>query len=223
MSGKWGREVIAIVTENTIRDSLALWRQPEDKVPHFNYRLEHVKVVVRLAEYLAEKLGADREVVRAAAWLHDLAKDMAKIYLERDEHGREGAAEARRILAGTDFPPEKVDAVCEAIEKHVGLYKEVLVEPLEAAIIWDADKLAKLGATAIVHYLPLRPALSSLEGELTTARILAEGEEWLAMGQRMVDSMNTAFAGEMAQERLGVGREFYGQLAREMGFLTNSA
>ncbi len=186
MSNKWEREVIAIVTEAAIKDSLVLWQQSGGESPRFNYRLEHVKAVVRLAEYLAERLGADREVVQAAAWLHDLAKDTAKIYLERDEHGREAAAEARGILANTDFPQEKVEAVCEAIEKHVGLYKEVLTEPLEAAIIWDADKLAKLGATAIAHYLALRPAFSPQEGEITTEGILAEGEEWLAMGRRMV-------------------------------------
>ena len=223
MSEEWEKVVIAMVTESTARDSLVLWQQLEGESPRFNYRLEHVKAVVHFAGYLAERLGADREVVQAAAWLHDLTKETAEIYPEGDEHGKESAMEARGVLMATDFPQEKVNAVCEAIEKHVGLYKDVLIEPLEAAVVWDADKLAKLGATAIVHYLPLRPALSSLEGETTTEGILAEGEEWLALGQKMVASMNTALAREMAQERLKVGREFYAQLRREMGLLTNSA
>jgi uncharacterized protein len=33
-----------------------------------------VQAVVRLANRLAERTGADREIVEAAAWLHDVGK-----------------------------------------------------------------------------------------------------------------------------------------------------
>jgi uncharacterized protein len=116
----------------------------------FNYRWEHVQAVVRTALRLAELVGADAEVVEAAAWLHDVAK-----LGHREAHGREGAAAARAILAQSDFPPHKVDAVAEAIAKHVGLFvpPESKIEPLEAAVLWDADKLTKLGALAVLHFV----------------------------------------------------------------------
>lgn len=116
----------------------------------FNYRWEHVKAVVRTAVRLAELSGADVEIVEAAAWLHDVAKKR-----HSEAHGREGAAAAREILGRTDFPPEKAEAVAEAIAKHVGLFvpENVTIEPLEAAVLWDADKLTKIGATAVLHFV----------------------------------------------------------------------
>ena len=60
-----------------------------------------------LAIRLAEVTCADREVVEAAAWLHDVAKE------EGRDHGRDGAAAARRILAEMDYPPHKVETVAE--------------------------------------------------------------------------------------------------------------
>ena len=117
----------------------------ENGIP-FNYRWEHVQAVVRLAVRLAELTDADREVVEAAAWLHDVAKGRSK------DHGKDGATAARRILSETDFPPGKIDKVADAIVKHRGLWVTEPVEPLEAAVLWDADKLSKLGATAVLHF-----------------------------------------------------------------------
>jgi uncharacterized protein len=116
----------------------------------FNYRWEHVQAVVRTALRLAELTGADREIVEAAAWLHDVAKQG-----NGRAHGQEGAVAARGILARTDFPPGKVEAVADAIEKHVGLFvpQDAPIEPQEAAILWDADKLTKLGAVAVLHFI----------------------------------------------------------------------
>ncbi len=96
----------------------------------FNYRWEHVQAVVRLANRLAELTGADWEVVEAAAWLHDIRKQGRD-----DEHGRLGAIAARQILTGTDFPPAKIQAVADAIFKHVGLFTHEPIEPLEAAVL----------------------------------------------------------------------------------------
>ena len=76
----------------------------EDVNAAFNYRWEHGKAVVRLAQRLAERTGADAEIVEAASWLHDVAKE------NREDHGQAGAIEAWRILLETDFPPDKVPA-----------------------------------------------------------------------------------------------------------------
>jgi putative nucleotidyltransferase with HDIG domain len=103
----------------------------------FYYRWEHVQAVVRLAIRLAELTGADREVVEAAAWLHDVAKGSGS-----QDHGRDGATAAQRILVETDFPPHKV----EAIAKHVGLWTDEPVEPLEAAVVWERGQAQQIGS-----------------------------------------------------------------------------
>ncbi len=171
----------------------------------FNYRWEHVRAVVKLAGWLARQLGADADVVEAAAWLHDVAK-------AEPEHALAGAREARRILAETDFPPQRVTQVVDAIEKHEGLFRETPVEPLEAAILWDADKLSKLGATAFLHWL----AVGYLSNDSTEA-LMAENAEWVEDFQpRIAASMNTGPARAEARRRLSAMQDFHAALAREL-------
>ncbi len=211
--GNSWREVIpAVASERATQESLRLWAQEVGKRPPFNYRLEHLKVVVRIAQALAERLGADQEVVWAAAWLHDLAKEEDH-WPEGDDHGPAGAREARRILEGTDFPLEKVEAVCQAIAKHAGLYRDAPLEPLEAAILWDADKLAKLGALSIAQFLCLSP---SFEKPLTAESILSQIRGWLQLAEGIVASMNTPLGKEMARKRHHAMREFVSHLEEEI-------
>jgi uncharacterized protein len=138
----WREAVQAAAYDAAVQEERAAGKR---RGPAFNYRWEHVQAVARLAVRLAALTGADAEVVEAAAWLHDVRKAYGR------DHGREGALAARQILAQTDFPPRKIDAVADAIAKHVGLAVSEPVEPLEAAVIWDADKLSKLGATIVLH------------------------------------------------------------------------
>ncbi len=46
----------------------------------YNHNEDHVIRTVKLAEFLAEKEGADVEVCRAAAYLHDIAKGNKPIF-----------------------------------------------------------------------------------------------------------------------------------------------
>lgn len=207
----WQEGIISIARERSREESLELWGRSSDEEPPFNYRLEHLKAVVQIAEGLALNLEADLEIVRAAAWLHDLAKE-GMMEIVEDGHGAKGAEEARKILERSDFPEEKIDAVCQAIAEHVGLYRDHPLEPLEAAILWDADKLAKLGAISLVHFLCLSPSLS----QATTDSLLAEGRRWLGLQAKMVESMNTPLGKEMGRERYEVVRGFYEQLEREI-------
>ena len=214
MSESWKEVITSVAKERAVGESQERWGQGPGERPRFNYRLEHVKAVVAIARGLAHRLGGDLEVVEAAAWLHDLSKSCDH-WPEGDSHGAAGAEEARRLLERTDFPQGKVALVCEAIAKHPGLYKEEPIEPLAAAILWDADKLSKLGATSLVHFLCSAP---SSEEPPTTESILAQGEEWLSLAARIASSMTTAPAKEMAQERHETVKVFYQQLKKEMGW-----
>ena len=173
----------------------------ENGIP-FNYRWEHLQAVVRLAVRLADLTGADRAVVEAAAWLHDVVKGRS------EDHARDGAIAARRILAETDFPPGKIDAVADAIAKHRGLWLAEPVEPLEAAVLWDADKLSKLGTTAVLHFVG---GLVTY-GRGTTAQILEElpGDDWIKPDwqQDTVSSFHTAPARAAGRKRWEAFRDF---------------
>jgi putative nucleotidyltransferase with HDIG domain len=162
-----------------------------------DYRWEHVQAVVTTALRLAEKLGADQEIVEAAAWLHDVAKDTHN-KSEQEHHGHAGARLARSILADSDFDPGKIEAVAEAIIKHVGLVSEQLVEPLEAAVLWDADKLTKLGNVGALH----ATVLGVQEERVTCTPDVSQWVYPPDLWARIAASINTAPARQAAQARL---------------------
>lgn len=166
--------------------------QPGEPIP-FNHRWEHVCQVVSLALWLAAETGADREVVEAAAWLHDVRK-------QEPSHGLAGAQAAQEILAQTDFPQHKIAAVADAIRQHVGMRRPAAAEPLtpvEAAVLWDADKLSKLGVQALMFNLSTQyAAFHTLEARrLDNHKFVEE-----ALG-RTVESMNTAPGRALAERR----------------------
>lgn len=184
------REIAAIQAADEARRA---WQWPEGSVPPFSHRWEHVQEVVRLALWLAAVTGADRDITEAAAWFHDVCKG-------QPQHAALGAAESLRILPQTDFPPAKIGAVADAIRQHEGMTrpkKAPPLQPLEAAILWDADKLSKLGVQALAFSLSA-PYLAGLSLAERRRNCLEFVEGTLT---RTVASMNTAPARALAEER----------------------
>ncbi|MHB0869026.1 MAG: HD domain-containing protein [Chloroflexota bacterium] len=214
--GSWREAVVALARERATKESLGLWGQGPDESPRFNYRWEHLQAVVRLCQRLGHQLGADVELLTAAVWLHDIVKSHA-VELGELSDAELAAEEARSFLLTTDFPPSKVDAVAQAIRVHEGLYKDHLIEPLEAAVLWDADKLSKLGATYLVHSLCIRPAFDPIfQGKPTdTDLVVSSMEGWLEIGERIAASMNTEPGRVEAAKRLAYLREFVKELKDE--------
>ncbi len=172
----------------------------------FNYRWEHVTAVVTLALKLAHLTGADEEVVEAAAWLHDVRKETGS------KHPIEGAKFARELLTKTDFPPEKVQRVAQAIEDHMGLWRDTPLTNLESQVLWDADKLAKIGLTAAFHWTGLNLAGNKLQ---TIEDLIQKGKsaEWQV---KTVASMHTAPARQAAEARLAAFNQLWQSLEQEL-------
>lgn len=174
-------------------EALQLWGLSEGSVVPFSHRWEHVKQVVAMALRLAAVEGADGEIVEAAAWLHDICK------LEK-QHALAGAAEAGPFLRTTDFPPHKIDAVVDAIARHEGFLRPAEappVEPLEAAVLWDADKLTKLGVNALLFSF----ASPYVKGKEAAARYAYASEFARDVLAKTVTSMNTAEGRALAEAR----------------------
>ncbi len=75
------------------------WYTGADAVHDF----DHVLRVYFVAEHLAQKEGADQEIVRAAALLHDAVGTMPGSE-ERAEHHLASAVFAEEILADESWP-----------------------------------------------------------------------------------------------------------------------
>lgn len=174
--------------------------------PPFNYRWEHVLAVHTLALKLARLSGADEEVVEAAAWLHDVCK------ISGEDHPLEGAAFAREFLPRTAFPAHKIEAVAQAIADHQGLWREEPLHSLESQVLWDADKLAKLGLTAAFHWLG-----HSLirEDDSTLNELIADLRD-AAWQEKTVASMHSPAARHAARNRLQHFNELWTMLEDEL-------
>lgn len=210
----WREACEAAVRDFSRADALRFWRTGHEvegeAQPVFDYRFEHTLATVKLARWLAPRVGADPEVVECAAWLHDCRKRL-KDPRSKDHHASEGAQVAAELLPATDFPAGKVPAVQHAILHHVGLRLEKRLEPLETACLWDADKLSKIGAASLIHF----SCISGAFQPITTSEVLARGEAWLPLAQGIADSMNTEPARKAARQRLAFLGQHYAQLRRE--------
>lgn len=187
-----------LVDSRTSATSREEWlkSQQESEVPLFNYRYSHVSQVVTVAKQLAEATGADIDIVTTAAWLHDFAKPgMSDV----PDHGRTSAKDAREILLKEGIDPDTVERICDAIRKHVGLTLESPLEPLEAQVLWEADKLVKLGVTVFAHMIvylqQARPGFSLKD-------LADELHDYVGLAERIAASMNTELAQELAGIRL---------------------
>lgn len=200
---KWQKAVRKEMLKATLREAQARYGT---KDPSFNYRWEHVTAVVDLATRLAEETGADAEIVVAAAWLHDIRKETGP------RHPAEGAKFARSFLPKTDFPPAKVEAVAKAIEDHMGLWRKKPLKNLESQVLWDADKLAKIGLTAVFHWAG---DLFTKNRQITLQRLIKNGRnsQWQ---QKTVASMHTEPARRAAQTRLQTYNQLWDTLEQEL-------
>jgi hypothetical protein len=133
------------------------WR---DKVTNFaaaNFKnpawgFSHCQRDYRLARELAaaDHVTLDDDVLFAAAHLHDMAA-FDRWADEKREHGDVAAEKIDLVLADTDFPKAKLDAVRAAIRTH--MFNFTPAGP-EARYLHDADALDWLGAIGIARMLP---------------------------------------------------------------------
>ncbi len=134
--------------------------QEEEKTRIFcGHSLEHFLSVGRLMWIycLEEDAGLDKELVYAAALLHDIGRGLQ--YREGIPHEKAGVELSREILPACGYSPEETETVCRAIGEHrqstekektelLGAYlykadkacRNCLVCPAEEECNWAADK-----------------------------------------------------------------------------------
>ena len=136
------RKVVEVTTRKA---AIEEWSTAADKqkVPLYNYRFDHIKEVVDLAKYIGAGTRANMDVVILAAWLHDIAKPGVG-GIPAQHHGIASAELAEEILLEEGIDHETITQVSDVIRKHVGLTIKETLEPIEAQVLWEADKILKL-------------------------------------------------------------------------------
>ena len=200
MTDEIERKLREIVVTSTRKAAIEEWRDAAEnqRVPLYNYRLDHIDEVVDLAKELAAGTNANLEVIVISAWLHDLAKPGVG-GIPAKHHGVVSAEMATEILAAEKVDRKVIDQVVDVIEKHVGLTIKEPLEPIEAQILWEADKIMKLGMIGFIQGLlngiRLFPGRSMTE--------IAGGlNEFIPLATEITQCMVTKRGKELAKERL---------------------
>lgn len=110
----------------------------------------HICLVVSNAANMADKYGADLEIVLISAWLHDIAS--ITDYSLYEEHHVHGAHMAENILSEYNYDQDKTDKVKQCILHHRG---SVLLEKSspEEQCIADADAISHFDNVPSLLYL----------------------------------------------------------------------
>lgn len=135
----------------------------------------HIVDVVKYAKQLAEKLGADSEIVEIAALLHDYAG--IKDHTMAEKHHIYGAVEAEKILNEFSYPKDRIQKVMDCIITHRG---SVPMNRLtqEAECIASADAMTHVfNAPSLLHL-----------AYVTHGMGIDEGKEWVM--KKIERSMN---------------------------------
>ena len=182
---------------------------------------DHVLRVLVLAERIGLAEGADMEVVRAAALLHDVAR--AETAGTGRCHAQVGAARAREILRG--HPPERVEAVARAIESH-RFRSGPAPATLEAKVLFDADKLDAIGAVGIARAYTVGGQRDArlwadvppdyAEGDLSSDREHTAAHEFAFKLSKLKDLIYTATGQAIAEERHAYMTAFFQRLGQEV-------
>ena len=198
------------------------WYPQADAVHGF----DHILRVLRLAERLALAEGADLEIVRAAALLHD-AQDPQEGEGERLTHHRASAAFAGRVLAADGWGAERIAAVQHCIRAHRFRDRREPPESIEAQVLFDADKLDAIGAIGVARALAYavqagnpfyaRPSKRFLEhGETEPGEPHSAYHEYVFKLRRIQERLFTDSGRRLAADRHAAMAAYFERLAAEL-------
>ncbi len=200
-----------------------LWYQEWDPVHDF----EHVLRVYRMAERLATAEGADMEIVRAAALLHDsVGSAPGGDDAARKEHHIASAEFAAQVLQGEGWSEGRIRAVQHCIRAHRFRSNGERPLTIEAQVLFDADKLdvlGAIGAARTIAYAALDGKPSYAEpseqfirtGKEEPGELHSSYHEYLFKLIKVKDLMFTKSGKDVAEKRDAFLRVFYDQLQAE--------
>ena len=198
------------------------WYQETDAVHNFDHIMRDYNMAVRLAK--AE--GADLEIVRAAALLHDSQGSDPSSASGRLEHHQASAKFAAEVLSAKGWAKERIEAVQHCILAHRFRNSAEMPKTLEAEIIFDSDKLDALGAIGAARVLAYAALAGTPFYEKPSDQFMENGKEMegeshsayhehLFKLRKLRDRMHTPSARAIADERLRYLDDFFERMIAE--------
>ena len=111
---------------------------------------DHTERVCNLCMHIGSVEGADLEVLRIAAYLHDVGRSHQDETKGKVCHAQKGAEMAAPLLAQYPCSDEQGANIIHCIRTH-RFRGQDRPETLEAKVLFDADKLDAIGAVGIAR------------------------------------------------------------------------
>jgi uncharacterized protein len=206
---------------------------------------DHVLRVYHIAERIAVAEGADLEIVRASALLHDATSDWQysmgnqqpaidnqqldikhKGVGFRSNHHLNSAGFARQVLEAEGWSEERMMAIQHCIRAHRFRDDSEQPQTLEAMVLFDADKLDAIGAIGVARAI----AFAAVRGQPAYAppseRFIQKGEtepgephsayhEYLFKLVKLKDRLYTTAGRNLAEQRHNFMTGYFDRLAAE--------
>ena len=197
------------------------WYTAHDPV----HGIDHILRVYQMAEKIALVEGADLDIVRAAALLHDAAGSAPDNAHNRASHHEASASFARSVLMAEGWPEAKILAVEHCIRAHRYRATET-PQTQEAKVVFDADKLDVLGAFGAARTIAYAAQANQPIFVKPSEQFLATGKkapgephssyhEYLFKLRKVKERLFTNEARRIAETRHAYLVAFYDQLLAE--------
>ena len=193
-----------------------------NKNPDPSHDMLHVLRVVKNAKLLAEKEGADLDIVVPASYLHDVVY-VSKADPRRAQASKLSADETKKFLLSISYPEKYIESICHAVEAH-SFSANIATKSLESKIVQDADRLDALGAIGIARCFSFSGmALRSIYSEndpFAQDRELDDStntlDHFYVKLLRLPEKMQTPSGREEASRRVGLMNKFLDSLKQEI-------
>jgi len=188
---------------------------------------DHILRVYRMAERLARTEGADLEIVRAAALLHDAQGSQTEGGEKgRQDHHHASSDFAQQVLESEGWTPDKIAAVQHCIRAHRFRDNTEVPQTLEAKILFDSDKLDVIGAVGVARTIAFdvvvnQPIYAEPSEQFLTTGDKEPGEphssyhEYLFKLSKIKDRLFTKTAQDLAVERHRFMDQYFERLGAE--------
>jgi uncharacterized protein len=183
---------------------------------------EHSLRVYSLCMHIGQVEGADMDVLKIAAYLHDVGRSHQDESKGTICHAEKGTEMATQRLDTFPISPEQKANVLHCIRSH-RFRGDCQPETLEAKILFDADKLDSIGAIGIARAFQFagevgakfhNPDLSPEETRPYTQEDTGYREFKLKLS-KVKDRMLTAEGRRMAEERHAFMEKYFERFFQE--------
>ena len=167
--------------------------------------LDHAERVRQIAEDIGQREGADLDILRVAALLHDIG-----VPINKERHYEIGALLAQGILLQFGFTEDEIEPIAHAIEAH-SRYGGPDPQTLEGRILQDADAVEYVGATGLARAIVRGLESGTYSGDLSELPALIDG-----LIERVDGTLHTERGQALVRDRTAYLRAFQERLKAEI-------